>query len=351
MITISYKPVLHSLLSTVSQRALVLPRLGHTPDRGNRRRFMARVTAVVALAGGALLQTSPVGAQQLSGHRLHGEARAADAGRSGGPVIYQTGPVMHQYSAYLIFWLPPGYVYEPGGNDQRFARLMMRYFQDVGGSSFLKVTTQYGDATGAPSGGASLGGIAVDRVDPYPRKGTTWDPLRDSDIRHEISRVIRVEGWTPSLSHEFFVFTGVGVESCLDKTDCSFPTGKGGFYAGYHDDFMDPQARKPVIYANLPDVATTLPVSGTMENGDRLSPNGDWIADSEISVLSHEQFESITDPFHEAWGDRSGQEIADKCEQIYGTVNEFGANLLLHGDPYIVQAEWSNAAGGCALSA
>jgi hypothetical protein len=312
--------------------------------------LLARVAAVVALAGGALLQAPAASAQQLSGYGLYGEEKAADTGGGGGPVSYHTGPVMHGYTAYLIFWLPPGYVYEPDGNDQRFAYLMMRYFQDVGGSSFLRIVTQYGDGTGAPRGEARLGGVVVDRTDPYPRAGTTQDPLKDSDIRHEISRVIRAKGWTPSLSREFFIFTGAGVESCQAAYNCSFPTGMdGGFYAGYHDYFMDPQSGQPVIYAYLPDIATRIRVAGAIENGDRLSPNGDWTADSEISVVAHEQFESITDPFHQAWGDKSGEEIADKCTQVYGPVNQFGANAMLNGDPYIVQSIWSNAAGGCAL--
>jgi hypothetical protein len=257
---------------------------------------------------------------------------------------------MHNFTAYLIFWLPQGYVYEPNGDDQRFAELIVRYFQDVSGSRFLAITSQYGDASGSPSGYITLGGVATDRVNPYPHAGTWQDPLLDSDIQAEVGRAIQANGWTPTPDSEFFVFTGAGIESCNDSGLCSFPTGSGDFYGGYHKDFLDPQTGQQVVYAYLPDVATHLPSSGTTLDGNALSPNHDWMADSEISVTSHEQFESITDPYGNAWGDDDGQEIGDKCVRTYGTVNQDGSSVVLNGDPYIVQEEWSNAAGGCALS-
>ena len=49
-----------------------------------------------------------------------------------------------------------------------------------------------------------------------------------------------------------------------------------------------------------------------------------------------------------------GQEIGDKCRNEYGTTDAAGANVYLHGHPYIAQMEYSNAAfpilGDCALS-
>src|SRR5262249_52990646 len=65
------------------------------------------------------------------------------------PVQYHGGPVMHTSNAYLIFWLPKGYTYEPvGGSNAHFQALMQRYFRDIGGSSFYGLLTQYWDFEG-----------------------------------------------------------------------------------------------------------------------------------------------------------------------------------------------------------
>ena len=44
-------------------------------------------------------------------------------------------------------------------------------------------------------------------------------------------------------------------------------------------------------------------------------------ADGLINVISHEQFEAITDPDLNAWFDASGQEDSDKCNFNFGTTS------------------------------
>src|SRR6185437_11577773 len=51
-----------------------------------------------------------------------------------GTFHYHGGSVMDSFSAYVIFWLPPTYSYEPYGSSARFESLISRYFSDVGGS-------------------------------------------------------------------------------------------------------------------------------------------------------------------------------------------------------------------------
>lgn len=52
-----------------------------------------------------------------------------------GTFHYHGGSVMESFSAYVIFWLPPNYSYEPYGSSARFESLISRYFSDVGGST------------------------------------------------------------------------------------------------------------------------------------------------------------------------------------------------------------------------
>ncbi len=89
------------------------------------------------------------------------------------------------------------------------------------------------------------------------------------------------------------------------------------------------------------------------------SPNSDPDDDVELSVLSHEMNEALTDPFGSAWFDGSGNEVADDCAYIYGNTATFGGSAgsyfdqTINGDHYFIQEEFSNddyvaATSGCA---
>ena len=42
--------------------------------------------------------------------------------------------------------------------------------------------------------------------------------------------------------------------------------------------------------------------------------------------------------------------MGDKCVTDYGNILPDGSNVTLNGHPYILQAEWSDAAGSCAFA-
>jgi hypothetical protein len=71
-----------------------------------------------------------------------------------------------------------------------------------------------------------------------------------------------------------------------------------------------------------------------------------------VSITSHEQFETITDPQANAWSDARGEEVADKCLGQFGPLAADGGNVTLNGHRYALQGEWSNVpvsrfGGGC----
>ena len=100
-------------------------------------------------------------------------------------------------------------------------------------------------------------------------------------------------------------------------------------------------------------------------------PNG-TAGDVALKYLSHEDAETLTDPFGNAWYDPdSGNEVGDNCN-AYGaaspdtgtspnafapvsggspTGSSFGSlyNQLIGGHPYYLQSEWSNGSAGCDL--
>jgi hypothetical protein len=58
--------------------------------------------------------------------------------------------------------------------------------------------------------------------------------------------------------------------------------------------------------------------------------------------VAHELMETISDPHLDAWFDRNGQEMADKCEYNYTACVD-----LPNGSSWQIQTEWSNALGAC----
>jgi hypothetical protein len=275
-----------------------------------------------------------------------------------GDLAYHGGFVLHNPTVHLIFWLPPGRHFEPqdvepGGSDARYENLIVRYFQDLSGSSFNNILIQYCDKQDCIHNSVTLGQWGVDATTPYPRAGTQADPLLDSDIQDEVKGVMQHEGWAAGPDTVIFVYTAFRVESCFDLSrGCSFPTRAGNTYAGYHSSYLANGWTVP--YANMPvDAHHFLDIPH--------SPNNDPIADQEISLTSHEQFEMETDPDENkltgqahGWFDATYQEIGDKCQNADGSynyvnVNPDGSNVVMNGHPYILQGEWSNYQHGCAL--
>ncbi len=261
-------------------------------------------------------------------------------------MTYHGGSVMLSVAAYAIYWGPGTHVIPT-----TYQSLIDRWFGDLGGTTLYNIVTQYYE--GSPptylQNVATFGGAWVDTVNPYPHAGTGTDPLLDSDIQAEVERAIVANGWpNGGLNAVFFVFTAKGVESCADAVDCTIGTAHP-VYCAYHSGFFS-GASDVILYANMPYAGTwNFGYPYTCGNVSP-SPNNNPDADEEISIVSHEQFEAVTDPIGDAWYDGTGNEIGDKCAYNFGSVSANGSNVTLNGDPYIVQQEWSNAAGGCALA-
>lgn len=89
-------------------------------------------------------------------------------------------------------------------------------------------------------------------------------------------------------------------------------------------------------------------------------PPNDMFIDSMISVISHEIFETVTDPNGRGWyRDCDGYEIGDMCLYDYGRVhstsdyNYVNYNLQFGSNNFLVQEEWNYRPGNgsfCALS-
>jgi hypothetical protein len=127
------------------------------------------------------------------------------------------------------------------------------------------------------------------------------------------------------------------------------------------------------VYANMPYPIYHSPVGftcgtdagghGTIESPNFNGSASSTDADVEVSPLSHEIMESITDPNTDnGWFDAIGNENGDDCAYVFGngTWTDMGGtpgmfyNQTINGHHYITQEEFSNAdwfhtdgAGGC----
>jgi hypothetical protein len=248
---------------------------------------------------------------------------------------------MRTNTAYAIYWVPSGFAV--GTN---YESLINRYLADVAASSgsltnVYSVATQYFDSAAAIHYQSSFGGAFVD-TDPFPARGCTATAvcLTDDQLQQEIQKMITANGWQAGPDTMFFMLTPEGVSSCVDGTGNECSTNE---YCAYHSDFIAPNG-EPVLYANEPyDAGIPGCSSGS-------SPNADD-ADDTINTVSHEQIETITDPWGDAWLDSGGNEIADKCAWMFGTplggTGSTQYNEVINGDHYWLQMEYSNDGSTC----
>ncbi len=225
---------------------------------------------------------------------------------------------------------------------------MAQFFRDEQGTPFAALLGQYWDRQGFASGNITVGGTYTD-ASPFRYCGNdgtckpgAHDPLASLDVLGEIQQGIQHEHWQPSPDTEFMLFLPFITDHCVRAV-----TGCGNFF---HSSVDDAQG-VPLIYGVISSAAHDQPCLVHSP-----TPSGDCAADAVIATLSHEQYESITDPepgfpawLYDADLPNTFTEIGDICSGLYGPVGADGANITLNGHPYLVQQMWSNHANGCAL--
>ena len=276
--------------------------------------FASPVTASAASVNGPLHAS-----RTRHDAQLHGALRTSNLTYHNGPVMVGTSHI------YAIFWEPTGsYV------SSTYNSLILRYFGDIGGSSLYHISTQYTQTGGGYPSNATLAASWVDTGAYTSNTGT----LSDAQIQGEVTHAQQINGWTSNIDNIFFVFTAKGENICAGSS-CRFTT-----FCAYHSNFGNNS-----IYASMPYTGTNLSACGVST-----SPNNDFDADSTINVTSHEEIEAATDPLGNAWYDRSGSEIGDKCAWNFGPTNTQGGDVTWNGHTYEVQKEWDNLIKGCALT-
>jgi hypothetical protein len=216
------------------------------------------------------------------------------------------------------------------------------FLQDLGESDFIHITDQY--VGRHDDNRYTDGGHATVTFSSLPHELTDSNVLA---VVHAVASQTHQTGY----NHIYHVFLPPGTDECFDNTfaTCYSPDIPSTFFfCAYHGsvDFAD-------IGHVLYSVEPYQNVGGC--NVAPGSPNGQLV-DSTDSVLSHETFETITDPDGTGWwntasNDLFGDEIADECSFIIflptGVYFDPPA-FNIGGKKYAVQSEYDNSSHACA---
>ncbi len=275
----------------------------------------------------------------------------ADTRKGSPPLLFRGGPVMKVDKNYAIYWKPARL--QDGsavtGLASTYQALMNRWFKDANFTGVYATTKQYGGSGGVHPQSTSFGAAYIDTT-PFPTghcttRYTGANCLTDADIQAEARKIAAAHGFGNSNARIWFVFTPKNEGSCSGSS-CSYTE-----YCAYHGPSVD-SAGGVLLYANMP-----YPVASSVSacTGTTVSPNHNPEADAGISIVSHEQMESVTDPqvnYRSAWYDAAGYENGDECAYQYGPgVYAGGGDVSGNGHSYLVQSEGDNAQRDCSVTA
>jgi hypothetical protein len=268
---------------------------------------------------------------------------------SGGPrfpadLSFHGGNVAVSMQSHAIYMNPKGGCTIAGcwGNPEGF-------LGDLGKSDFIHVVDQY-------TGSNADNRYTVSDTHFIMNYRPSAAPFTDADMLAIVHAVAAQTGQS-GYGNEYHVFLPPGQDECFGRpithqqfTVCYSPDDPKSFvFCAYHGsaDFSD---IGHILYSVEPfqDVIGCSSRPGT--------PNGQ-LADSTNNVLSHELFETITDPDGTAWFNSLdnglfGQEIGDECSFLFGFPPQAfdPSDVTLNGKSYVAQPEYNNAQHTCTTS-
>jgi hypothetical protein len=206
-----------------------------------------------------------------------------------------------------------------------------RFLYDLGQSSMLQVAAQY-DGPVSLTPGPSISEV----------RNIFTNTLYQNDLLHYIHKAIwRLGGKTTAggkanagLDKIYNLFLPPGVDTCFDQTtSCYSPDNPANFaFCAYHG---------AVQFSDFGIVLFTIQPYQGVPGCD--FGNGNSLVSAAANVLSHETFETMTDPIPGyGWVNPWGYgEIGDEC--AWSSIT----NENLNGHTYNIQLEYSNAVHAC----
>ncbi len=213
------------------------------------------------------------------------------------------------------------------------------FLNHLNGSAFIHLTDQYVSTT---ANGRYPVGPSVNISQTLQTNVLGLNEILS--IVHAAATKLSVPSGYGNIIH---LFLPKGVDTCFDLTTiCYSPDNPSSFaFCAYHGSVVFGDIGHILVtvepFQNVPGCQVASP-----------SPNG-LLVDSTASVLSHELFETITDPDLDAWWSdvsliEQGAEIGDICEPIGNASFQFlDPVFLVGGKDYKIQLEYSNKFHGC----
>jgi len=273
--------------------------------RRSRWRYAALVLAPLLVGSGRPGVSPERFVAESVNHRAMEPAGGHAAPRKGGaPLIDHGGVVLDSSATHAIYWGTPSDF--PSDLETGMADLLSGF----SGSSYLDIATQYmrGAAVSTTYAGS------VSDPSPPPRRSPGV-----SDIAAEVCRFFP----SPDPDGVYIVFTSNAPHVSFCAWHASATCNGVTFQVAY----VPNQALLPACspYTRV-DLGCNSYSEGTVTSADS---------------VAHEFMEAITDAHIDAWYDKNGQEIADKCNYNYQ------ACVVLSTGSWQIQSEWSNQIGGC----
>jgi hypothetical protein len=283
-------------------------------------------------------------------HGDSGQTQAAVPGPIGEAVVtgnginYHGGPVLKANPVkYYIIWY--GNWASTGSNTAATVSLVEHFITSLSGTPIEHIATTYGDNSGNVSGNVAFGG--------HTFVNTTTN-LTDTSLRTTVSNALNSGALPRDANGVYFV---------LSSSNINETSGFCTQYCGFHTHASLGGADIKYAFVGNPDRCPSgCEIQRTGPNSPAANVGG---ADGLINVLSHEQFEAITDPDLNAWFDTSGNEDSDKCNFNFGTTSTCTStsicsaagksaaakfNVSFGSNDWMIQQQWENAAGGkCVL--
>jgi hypothetical protein len=270
--------------------------------------------------------------------------RPVVGGNSGSPGHVTISPV---------YWAPSGYSFST-----TYKSIVNGYLQNVAAASqqntnVFSVGTQYYQQASSTSPKQFIqyvvtAGAEIDDTTAYPASGghtgcvaqTGYTVcVSDPDLQTELQSRLTALSKPINDSNLYLVLFPSGVETCSSAGNSSCTSNT---YCAYHSSHT--VGSGSMLYANepYPDLAhCSDPFNGAQ------APNGDPEADAQVSLISHEANETITD-WGSAWFDSAGYEDGDECAYVYGVpLGSTGGsgtfyNQVIGSGKYYTQLEFSN---------
>lgn len=237
-----------------------------------------------------------------------------------------------------------------------------KFQADLSVDSFITILYQYLTSPGTVSPTALTGsytkGTGADLTPSYasPQSGDSNPYLGQHAIWNLVYNAAGPPGSSPNalgnggLGNIYHVFLPQGVDTCFEDQngnstgECYSPdNGSTYYFCAYHGAFTARNNSGTQVYLytvepyqDVPGCRNAVYNQGPLPNA---VPGNSAVdpADPGYSTLSHETFETITDPLLRSWYNNfsGGNEIGDICA-------EFDNFVTLNGNPYVLQSEYSD---------